>query len=89
MIKKILKITFFIVLFAGTNFISFGAGRLTKNNDILDKCLAYHAALTDVDAEFTCKGIMLGVRWPEEVLVPGVHGDPEEDVRKTSKRNTK
>lgn len=88
-IKKILKISFFVILLLASNFVSFGFGRLTKKNELYDKCMQYHAALTKQDADFTCTGIMSGTRWDVEVLVPGVHGDPFEDVTKNVKKDSR
>lgn len=88
-IKKILKISFLVILLLASNFVSFGFGRLTKKNELYDKCMQYHAALTKQDADFACTGIMSGTRWDVEVLVPGVHGDPFEDVTKNLKKDFK
>ena len=88
-IKKIIKISFFIILILGSNFLSFGFGRITKKNELYDKCMQYHAALTKLDADFACTNIMAGTRWDVEVLIPGVHGDPFEDVTKNLKKDSK
>jgi hypothetical protein len=89
-IKKILKISFFIILIVGSNFLSFGFGRVSKKNDLYDNCMKYHAALTKHDADYACSGIMAGIRWTDhEVMIPGVHGDPNEDITQILKKDSK
>ena len=59
---KMIKYLLLIAVIFSISFMSYGLGRVSKKEQIYNKCMEYHAGLTKEDAKFTCENIMAGQR---------------------------
>jgi hypothetical protein len=60
---KLAKYIILISLFLFIVFAAYGLGRVSKRDQLFERCMRYHSGLTLQDAKETCQDIQAGDRW--------------------------